>query len=76
MLQWITTFKSSLSPIVADMVMQDLEKIAKKLPVELLFYLRYVDDIAPLGSTNEISEIFNFLHIRLQFTERTVLMVN
>ena len=34
----------SLSPIVADMVMQDLEEIAiGRLPCRLLFYFRYVD---------------------------------
>jgi len=40
------------------------------LPV-LLFYYRYVDDIvlaAPSDSMNDIKNIFNLLHARLQFT--------
>ena len=59
-----------LSPIIADIVMQDLEKIAiQKLSVNLLSYFSYVDIIlpTPLDSTNIILEIFNS-HIRLQFT--------
>jgi len=39
-----TSMELSLSPIVADMVMQDLEEIAiGRLPCRLLFYFRYVD---------------------------------
>ena len=63
---------SPLSPVVANMVMQDFEKMAiGMLPCRLLFYYRYVDDIilaAPSESICDILDIFNSLHIRLQFT--------
>ncbi|XP_071573294.1 uncharacterized protein [Temnothorax nylanderi] len=63
---------SPLSPIVADITMQDLERKA----LELLsfippFYTRYVDDIAmavPSTSCVHTLEIFNSFHPRLQFT--------
>ena len=36
-----------LSPILVDIVMQDLESVSlNKLSVTPLFYVRYVDDIA------------------------------
>jgi len=61
-----------LSPIVADMIMQELQEITiGRLSVRLLFYFRYVDDIilaAPSESINDILKIFNSLHVRLQFT--------
>jgi len=54
---------SPLSPIIVDIVMQDLEEIAiQKLSANLLFYFRYVDDIiltTPLDSTNIILEMCN-----------------
>jgi len=38
---------SSLSSIVSDIVMQDLEmKALQRLPISPSFYVRYVDDIA------------------------------
>jgi len=41
-----TPLESPLSPIVADIVMQNFENIAiQKLPVHLTLYYRYVDDI-------------------------------
>lgn len=52
-----TSMELSLSPIVADMVMQDLEEIAiGRLPCRLLFYFRYVDIIlgAPSESVDDI----------------------
>ena len=66
---------SPLSPIIVDIVMQDLEEIAiQKLSANLLFYFRYVDDIiltTPLDSTNIILEMCNSytsdLYVRLQF---------
>ncbi|XP_018361291.1 PREDICTED: uncharacterized protein LOC108760020 [Trachymyrmex cornetzi] len=67
-----TPMGSPLSPIIADMVLQDLEKSGiSKLRVEPLFYFRYVDDIIlALPSDNIIDTLntFNSLHIRLQFT--------
>ena len=63
---------SPLSPIIADIVMQDLEETAlKKLSVQPLFYFRYVDDILlalPSDAINDTLNIFNSLHTRLQFT--------
>ncbi|XP_071647576.1 uncharacterized protein [Temnothorax longispinosus] len=63
---------SPLSPIGADIVMQDLEERA----LELLsftppFYERYVDDIAmaiPSTECTHTLEVFNSFHPRLQFT--------
>ncbi|XP_039312024.1 uncharacterized protein LOC113003590 [Solenopsis invicta] len=63
---------SPLSPILADLVMQDLEcKALKLLSYHLSFYCRYVDDIilaAPAKSLSDILDTFNSLHERLQFT--------
>ena len=63
---------SLLLPVVANMVMQDFEKMAiGMLPYLLLFYYRYVDDIilaAPSESIGNILDIFNSLHTRLQFS--------
>ena len=54
------------------MIMQDFEENAiGRLPVRLLFYYRYIDDIilaAPSDSIDDILGIFNSLHTRLQFT--------
>jgi len=63
---------SPLSPIIADLVMQDLEaKALDALDYDIPFYHRYVDDIAlavPRHKINDILTIFNSLHSRLQFT--------
>ena len=63
---------SPLSPIIADMIMQDLEKIIiMKLQIYPLFYCRYVDDIIPALLSDKINDTFNTfnsLHTRLQFT--------
>jgi len=41
-----SSMSSPLSPIAANIVMEDLEKkIFQLLPCYLLFYVRYVDDI-------------------------------
>ena len=70
--QFGTPMGSPLSPIITDIVMQDLEEIAlKKLSAQPLFYFRYVDDILlalPSDIVNDILNIFNSLHTRLQFT--------
>jgi len=62
----------SLSPVIADPVLQDLEISAiKNLPFYLLFYYRYVDDIvltAPSNSLDLLLQSFNAQHSRLQFT--------
>jgi len=67
-----TPMGSPLSPIIADMVLRDLEtKAIEKLPFELPLYRRYVDDIllaASLDQFNIILDTFNSFHVRLQFT--------
>jgi len=67
-----TPMGSPLSPILADLVMQDLElKAMNKLNVEFSFYYRYVDDIllsTPSDKVDIILNTFNNIHNRLQFT--------
>jgi len=60
---------SPLLPIIADYT-GSWRNSDPKITVVLLFYFRYDDIVlaSSLGSTNEILEIFNSLHIRLQFT--------
>ena len=59
-----------MSPIIADIVMQDLEESAiNKLLIQSLFYYRYVDNIIlalPSDSINDTLNTFNSLHSRLQ----------
>jgi len=63
---------SPISPIIADIVMQDLEtSILTRLNVQLPFYYRYVDDIvlaAPRDKIMDILDEFNSYHSRLKFT--------
>jgi len=65
---------SPLFPIIADIVMQNLEKIViLNLQVHPLFYYRYVDNIIFVLASENISDmltIFNSLHTRfyIQFT--------
>ncbi|XP_036138449.1 uncharacterized protein LOC118644314 [Monomorium pharaonis] len=63
---------SPLSPIMADLVLQDFEdKALKALKFEIPIYYRYVDDIllsVPLTITTETVNMFNSFHLRLQFT--------
>jgi len=65
---------SPLSPIVAYLVMQDLEEnIINNLNVPILYYC-YVDDITLSAPENEIQNIlerFNGYHHRLKFTCET-----
>jgi len=67
-----TPMGSPLSPVIADIVMQDLEeKALGKININLSFYYRYVDDIimaAPTEHTSNILKVFNSFHSRLQFT--------
>jgi len=64
--------RSPLSPIIVDLVMQDLKSNAlENLDVEIPFYYRYVDDIAltvPRQKSNNVLETFNAFHSRMQFT--------
>jgi len=61
-----------LSPIVADIVMQDLEtECINKFDFQLTFYFRYVDDMilaAPSDKIDMILKSFNNYHERLKFT--------
>lgn len=63
---------SPLFPIVADIVMQDLEeRVLKEMSLQMPFYYRYVDDIllaAPRESIPIILDKFNNYHERLKFT--------
>jgi len=67
-----TPMGSPLSPIIANLVMQDLEeKALEKINCNIPFYYRYVDDIvlaAPSDHVTKIVETFNGFHNRLQFT--------
>jgi len=64
--------ESSLSPIIADNVMQDLEETSlNKINFKLPFYYRYIDDIimaAPSDNITKIYHIFNNYDDRLKFT--------
>jgi len=70
-----TPMDSPLSPIIAEIVLQDLEmKALKLLNIEIPFYHRYDDDIAlaaPRHKINECLNAFNSLHNRLQFILET-----
>jgi len=63
---------SPLSPIIADLVMQDLEvHVLNSLNSSLPIYYRYVDDILLADHENDINYIFNKFnnyHNRLKFT--------
>ena len=67
-----TPMGSPLSPIIADIVMQDIENNALcLLEIRLPFFLRYVDDIVcavPSERVDHVLEVFNSIHPRLQFT--------
>jgi len=63
---------SPLSPIIANLVMQDLEEnILNNLNLQPVLYYRYVDDIIISAHKTEIENIlsrFNGYHQRLKFT--------
>jgi len=67
-----TPMGSPLSPVIAYMVLQDLEEEAlNKINCNIPFYFRYVDDIllaAPIDQITKIVDTFNDCHDRLQFT--------
>jgi len=62
---------SPLSPIAADLVLQNLElHTLDKLSFIPPFYIRYVDDIALAVSSTLVDELldtFNSFHSRLKF---------
>ena len=63
---------SPLSPILADIVMDDLEvHCLESLNFKISTFLRYVDDIfaiIPRSKINEVLNAFNNYHPRLKFT--------
>jgi len=63
---------SPLSPILADIVLQDIEEaVLDRISAKHPFYIRYVDDIllaAPDNLLDVILEIFNSFHEKLKFT--------
>jgi len=67
-----TPMGSPLSPIIADLVLRDIEtKAISKLNFELPLYYRYVDDILLAASKDQLDAIldtFNSFHQRMQFT--------
>lgn len=66
---------SPLSPMLADIVMDDLEShCLEALPFDVRVFYRYVDDIfaiIPIANVDQILSIFNSYHPRLQFTYET-----
>jgi len=67
-----TPMGSPLSPVIADLVLLDLEIVAlERFGFEVPFYFRYVDDIATAVHRTQIDRllnIFNSFHPRIQFT--------
>jgi len=67
-----TPMGSPLSPVIADIVLQDLENgMIETLPFRLPFFFRYVDDIVtavPVSMQDTILANFNSVHPRLMFT--------
>ncbi|XP_018366339.1 PREDICTED: uncharacterized protein LOC108763331 [Trachymyrmex cornetzi] len=67
-----TPMGSPLSPIVANLVMAELEsRVLGEIHFRVPFYYRYVDDVVlciPNEEVDTILEKFNAFHPRLQFT--------
>ena len=67
-----TPIGSVISPILAEIVMEDLEEfVFGKLDFELPFYFWYVDDTilcVPLHKIQIFIDSFNSFHPRMQFT--------
>jgi len=63
---------SPLSPIIADVVMQELETtVLSAVNFQIPIHFRYVDDIlmaVPQDKIDYILNVFNSFHSRLQFT--------
>jgi len=67
-----TPMGSPLSPVIADLVMQDLEnEVLETIDFPVAFYYRYVDDILTAVLPSHIDTLldkFNTIHPRLKFT--------
>ena len=67
-----TPIGSVISPMLAEIVMQDLERsVFERLGFVLPFYFRYVDDTllcVPLDKLQIVIDTFNDYHPRIQFT--------
>ncbi|XP_062703811.1 uncharacterized protein LOC134286243 [Aedes albopictus] len=67
-----TAMGNPLSPIIADLVMEDLlERAVAAVPFEMPYPKKYVDDlflILPKDKIDEVREIFNQQETSLQFT--------
>ena len=67
-----TPMGSTISPMLADLVLLDLEEVVlKKLSFKIHSYCRYVDDtilIIPNNKIKDTIENFNSYHSRLKFT--------
>jgi len=63
---------SLLCPIIADLVLRDLEEKAFKIiDLDSNFYISYVDDVVtavPADSIDMVLRTFNLFHNRLHFT--------
>lgn len=61
-----TPMGTPLSPVIADLVLQDLEtEVLRTLDFRIPFFLRYVDDIAmavPSVMVNRTLKAFNSFH--------------
>ncbi|XP_076299355.1 uncharacterized protein LOC143218195 [Lasioglossum baleicum] len=67
-----TAMGSPISPLIANLVMEKLEQDSiSKLPFELVFYKRYVDDVITCLKPQQLQTVldtFNSFHDRIQFT--------
>lgn len=67
-----TPMGSPLSPVIADITLQDLERgVIETFPFNIPFFFRYVDDIVTAVPSSILSTVlsdFNSVHPRLQFT--------
>ena len=67
-----TPIGSVISPMLAEIVMEDLEKtVFERLEFVVPFYFRYVDDTllcVPLDKLQKLIDTFNNYHPRIQFT--------
>jgi len=70
----MTSMGLPLSPIIAEIVRQDLEEsVFKALDLPMLFYYWYVDNIVFAAQENDINyflDVFNNYHKKLKFTSK------